>query len=267
MYCGDYSGPHVNEYDAGIGFNGMTLPAGDYFASFDAMADVPFVALVQQSGGEWARLGTMDVPASDEMTHYEMAFHSDTPFQRGEFHFHLGTPQEGTHTFCVDNAVLKVHPTDYATGGTFDDGPRRGASTGADATVTDAGLCLAVPAARRRATTSALRLNGRAARLRLHASLRRLGRGCAGANRSSRPIADPSVVYADATETPGAEADATCRCSPSRTPDDTVDLAFELGGGAGGEVCLDNVQLLSGGQPPAVRARNRAARAREPARL
>jgi len=36
VYCGGYSGPNVNDYDAGVGFDGMVLPAGDYFACFDA---------------------------------------------------------------------------------------------------------------------------------------------------------------------------------------------------------------------------------------
>ncbi len=42
MFCGEYYGPHRNEYDAGFGFNGMTFPAGDYFASFDAKSEAGF---------------------------------------------------------------------------------------------------------------------------------------------------------------------------------------------------------------------------------
>ncbi len=249
VYCGGYSGPHVNEYDAGIGFNGMVLPAGDYFASFDAKADAPYVALVQQSGGDWTRLGAMDVPATDQMTHYEMAFHSDTPFLRGEFHFHLGTPSAGAHTFCVDNAVLKVHPTDYAAGGAFDGGMGGWSVTGADAQVTDAGICLAVPEGTSASDDVALRLEG----IELPAFDYTVRYDATGTGAPVRAVvtshSDPSIVYADATETPTADVAATMSLFAVDGAGDTVDLAFELGAGAGGEICLDNVQLTSGGEP------------------
>jgi len=249
VYCGGYSGPHINEYDAGFGFNGMVLPAGDYFASFEAMADVPYIALVQESGGKWARLGTLDVPAADKLTPYEMTFHSDKPFQRGEFHFHLGTPAGGAHTFCVDNAVLEVHPTDYAVGGTFDVGLGAWSATGADATITDAGVCLAVPEGTGASGDVALSLTG----INLPAFDYTLRYDAKGDGPPVRAVvtshADPSVVYSDAMEAPTADATHFESLFTLADADDTVELTFEMGGDAAGEVCIDNAQLLSGGQP------------------
>lgn len=251
VYCGGYSGPHVNDYDAGVGFNGMVLPAGDYFASFDAMADAPYVAKVQQSGGKYARLGTLEVLATDEMTHYEMSFHSDVPFPNGEFHFHLGTPEAGAHTFCVDNAMLKVLPTNYAMGGTFDTDLGSWSATGADAKLSDAGVCLAVPEGTTASGDVALRLTGVA----LPAFDYTVHYDAKGAGSQMRTVvtshADPTVVYSDGTETLTADAATYMSLFTIAGADDTVDLAIELGGGAGGEVCIDNVDMVSGGEPPA----------------
>lgn len=250
VFCGAYTGPHANEYDAGFGFNGMTLPAGDYFASFDAKADVPYIAKVQQSGGKWTRLGTLEVPASDEMTHYEMSFHSDTPLARGEFHFHVGTPTPGAHEFCVDNAVLKVLPTDYVASATFDGGVGNWTVAGAEAQVTDAGICLAVPDGTAASSDVSLRLDGVA----LPAFDYTLRYDAKGEDAPIRAVvsshADPGTVYSDTTQPAGAKSD-TFTSLFTTTADDTVDIALEMGGGAGGEVCVDNVQLVSGGEPPA----------------
>src|SRR5512143_2347329 len=95
VFCGEYFGPHQNEYDAGFGFNGMTFPAGEYFASFDVKAEVALMAKVQQSGGGYARLATFNVAPSDTFQHYEMTFSSDVPYLYGEYHFHVGTPEPG----------------------------------------------------------------------------------------------------------------------------------------------------------------------------
>ncbi len=249
VYCGGYSGPNANEYDSGFGFNGMVLPAGDYFASFDAKADVPYVALVQQSGGDWARLGTLDVPATDQMTHYEMSFHTDTPFPHGEYHFHLGTTSGGAHTFCVDNAVLKVHPTNYAVGGSFDGEVGGWSVNGASANVTDAGVCLTVPEGTTASGDVSLRLEG----ITLPEFDYTVHYDASGAGAPVRAVvtshSDPTVVYSDATETLTSDAANYMSLFTIARAEDTVDLALEMGGGVGGQVCLDNVQLLSGGEP------------------
>ncbi len=257
MFCGEYFGPHRNEYDAGFGFNGMTFPAGDYFASFDAKSEVAFIAKVQQSGGAYARLGTLNVPPSDTMQHYEMRFSSDVPFQYGEYHFHVGTPVEGPHTFCVDNVVLKVHPKDYLVGGDFTDGLGPWSVAGAEATVGDTGVCLAVPGGTSAPEDVSLSLSNVA----IPKFSYELTRDVSGTGAPMRVLVtshdDPSVVYVDTTETPSA--DATTSTSFFALPGkgerklegDSVDVSFEFGGGAAGDVCLDNVGLLSGGEPPA----------------
>ncbi len=257
VFCGEYFGPHQNEYDAGFGFNGMTFPAGDYFASFDAMGEVGFIAKVQQSGGAYARLGTLEVPPSDTLQHYEMSFSSDVPFLYGEYHFHVGTPEPGPHTFCVDNVVLKVHPKNYAAGGDFADGLGGWIATGAAATVTDAGVCLAVPEGTSASDDVSLRLDNVA----LPKFSYEVRREASGEGAPMRVLVtshdDPSLVYVDTTETPAADASTSSSYfslpgkGDRKLEGDNVDVSFEFGGGAAGEVCLDNVQLLSGGQPPA----------------
>ncbi|HEX7589668.1 MAG TPA: glycoside hydrolase family 9 protein, partial [Demequinaceae bacterium] len=256
MFCGEYFGPHRNEYDAGFGFNGMSFPAGDYFASFDAKSEVGFIAKVQQSGGGYARLGTLNVPPSDTLQHYEMTFSSDVPFQYGEYHFHVGTPVAGPHTFCVDNVVLKVHPKDYAVGGDFADGLGGWSVAGATAAVSDAGVCLAVPEGTSASDNVSLRL----ANVALPKFSYELRRDASGEGVPMRVLVtshdDPSLVYADSTETLTSDTSTSSSYfllpgkGDRKLEGDNVDVSFEFGGGAGGQVCLDNAQLLSGGQPP-----------------
>jgi endoglucanase len=257
VFCGEYFGPHQNEYDAGFGFNGMTFPAGDYFASFDAKSEVAFIAKVQQSGGAYARLGTINVPPSDTMQHYEMSFSSDVPFQYGEYHFHVGTPEAGPHTFCVDNVVLKVHPKDYVAGGGFSDGLGAWSVAGATAAVSDAVVCLAVPAGTSASDDVSLRLTNIALPKFSYA----LDRDASGTGVPMRVLVtshdDPSVVYADTAETPASAMTTSSSYfalpgkGDRKLDGDSVDVSFEFGGGAAGQVCLDNIALLSGGQPPA----------------
>jgi len=256
VFCGEYFGPHQNEYDAGFGFNGMVFPAGEYFASFDAKSEVAFMAKVQQSGGAYARLATFNVEPSDTFQHHEMTFSSDVPFQYGEYHFHVGTPVPGPHHFCVDNVVLKVHPKNYAAGGDFPGDLGGWTATGAPATVTDAGACLAVPAG----TTASSDVSLRLANVALPKFSYALQRDASGTGVPMRVVVashdDPSVIYSDTTETPTSDPATSssyfdlANKNDQRFVGDNVDVSFEFGGGAGGQVCLDNVQLLSGGQPP-----------------
>ena len=257
VFCGEYFGPHRNEYDAGFGFNGMTFPAGEYFASFDAMSEVAFIAKVQQSGGGYARLGTLNVPPSDTMQHYEMSFSSEVPYQFGEYHFHVGTPEEGPHNFCVDNVVLNVYPKDYLEGGDLSDGAAGWSVEGATATVSDAALCLAVPAG----TSASDDVRMRVANVALPKFSYALERDASGTGVPMRVLVtshdDPSLVYVDTTETPTAEMTRTSSYfalpgkGERQLEGDNVDVSLEFGGGPSGEVCLGTIELLSGGEPPA----------------
>jgi len=249
IYCGSYTGPNKNDYDSGFGFTGVVLPAGDYFASFDAKADVPFVALVQETGHKWTLLGALSVPAADTMTHHEMTFHSDQPFAAGEFSFHLGTPAAGSHTFCIDNVVLKVIPANFAVGGTFDTGLGNWSATGAEATAADGGVCLAVPEGTAASGDVALRLTG----IALPAFDYTVHYDTTGSGPEVRAVvtshADPKVVYSDPTDARPPKGNTLTSVFSLDGAGNTVDLALEMGGGPGGQVCLDNVQLLSGGEP------------------
>ncbi len=251
QFCGGYFGPHIHDYDAGFGFNNIVLPAGDYFASFDASSELGYTALVQETNGDWTLLGKLAVTPSDQLEHHEFTFSSDTPFRRGEYHMHFGTPEAGPHNFCIDNAFLAVHPKDYAKGGDFDGSLGAWKVKGADAEVTDAGVCLAVPEGTSAPEDVSLQLRG----IALPAFAYTVNVDASGAGAPVRTLvtssADPSVVYGDSTETASADPDTYTSGFDLGETDDKVDLNIQLGGGAGGDVCLDNVQLLSGGKPPA----------------
>ena len=269
MYCGSTPAPTSTNTTLASASTAWCFPPATTSRPLTRRPTLPFVALVQQSGGEWThawRDGRAGLRRDDALRD---GFHSDTPFLRGEFHFHLGTPEEGTHTFCVDNAVLKVHPTDYATGGAFDGATGAWSVTGASRDRDGRGLCLAVPRRHDARATMSRRASTTSSCLpsRLHARYDAAGAGVAGAG--ARYLARGSR----ASSTCRHDGDRRCRrrstsYSVLRRGAATPSISrFELGGGAGGEVCLDNVQLLSGGQPPRLRARNRPAGAREPTRL
>jgi endoglucanase len=144
---------------------------------------------------------------------------------------------------------LGVHPKDYAAGGDFASGLGSWEATGATPTVSDAGVCLAVPEGTAAPEDVSLRLSNVALpafAYTLHLDVSGTGAPLRGHVASH---SDPSVVYLDGTMTPDANA-TTLTTTVNLETDDSVDISFEIGGGAAGQVCLDNIQLLSGGEPP-----------------
>jgi len=248
VFCGEFVGPHFNEWNAGFGFNHLSLPVGDYFISFDSKSSLPFIAKLQQSGGKYARLATLNVDASDEMVHHELRVTTDTPFDPGEFHFHVGRIEKGTHTFCVDNVYVGVHPKNYTPGGDFSNGIGGGwTAVGAEPTITDQGACLAVPAGADPESVGVRHSNVALPAFTYQMNVEATGDGPVHIRVTDH--GDPSLVYVDEAVETDPE-DPSVGTSFTVEDDVAVDVAIDLGD-AGQEVCLNNAQLLSGGEPAA----------------
>src|SRR5690606_26278012 len=76
QYCGTVNGPVAQVYDAGLTYDGLELPAGDYVLSFDVSTTRALKAVLQENGGAYHPYASADVPPTDFET-YEIEFTVD----------------------------------------------------------------------------------------------------------------------------------------------------------------------------------------------
>jgi len=250
-YCGTVNAPLANPWDAGLGYNDLELPAGDYQFSFDASTTGTFTALVQQTGGSWTTFVSTPVTGTD-MTHYDLSFTLASAVDVAALQFQFGPLATGSYDFCIDNVFLGAPSVEYVTNGTFDSGELPWQIDGESSfTTEDGGLCVAVPGG----TSNPWDVNVHYDGMQLPAGPYTLKFKASGTGGPMRAIvglgAAPYTVYTEHIATPGAALEEHTVYFTMNNPSDNAQIAFQVGGSSTPwTFCIDDVSLVSGGEKP-----------------
>ncbi|MCR6712940.1 MAG: glycoside hydrolase family 9 protein [Demequina sp.] len=251
-YCATVTGPVANVYDAGLSYNNLELPAGDYEFSFDASTTGSFSAIVQQTGGSWTTYASTAV-TGEAMTHYSLSFSLPDAVPVAGLAFQFGSIGAVSYDVCIDNVFLGAPAVEYVTNGTFDSDKAPWSTDGVTSSTTDSGaLCVAVPGG----TTNPWDINVHYDGMQLPAgpyTLRFSASGTGGPMRALVGLGQsPYTVYTEYNETPGATAKDYVVYFTMNSASANAQIAFQLGGASSPwTFCLDNVSLVSGGTKPA----------------
>ncbi|MES1171509.1 MAG: carbohydrate binding domain-containing protein, partial [Actinomycetota bacterium] len=251
-YCGTVNGALADPWSAGLGNNGLELPAGDYEFSFDASTSGTFKALVQQDGGSYTTYASTTVTGNDP-THYSVEFTLAAAVPSANLQFHFGPLAADTgYTFCIDNVFLGAPSVEYVTNGTFDSGQSPWQADGVTSATTDEGaLCVEVPGG----TSSPWNVNVHYDGMELPAGPYTLKFKASGTGGPMRAIvglgASPYTVYTEYLATPGATLEEHTVYFTMNQPSDNAQIAFQVGGSSTPwTFCIDDVSLVSGGEKP-----------------
>lgn len=105
QFCGEIPGGTTNPWDVGLGYNDLTLPAGDYVMSFDASGSGPIRAIVGVNGAPYTVFGEIAGSPGATVTHYEAGFTLGAETSNLQFSFQVGGAAS-PWTLCLDNVSL-----------------------------------------------------------------------------------------------------------------------------------------------------------------
>jgi endoglucanase len=251
QYCTTVTGPLTNPWDAGLGYENLTLPAGTYEFSFDAATTGSFAALVQQTGGSWTTFASTTVTGTD-MTHYEMSFTLDSAVSPAAVQFQFGNIGDTSYEACIDNVFLGAPSVEYVTNGTFDDDKAPWSTDGVSSWSVDSGaLCVEIPGG----TVNPWDVNIHYDGMELPAGPYTLKFKASGTGGPMRALvglgASPYTVYTETTSTPTEELVDYTVYFTMNAASDNAQIAFQVGGSSTPwTFCIDDVSLASGGDAP-----------------
>ncbi len=260
-YCADVPGGLANPWDAGFGQNDLTLVSGaSYTLSFTASASVAasIKANVQLGVDPYTAELSQTATVGESRT-YSYTFTALSSTSQAQVAFQLGG-NAAAYTFCLDNVSLLGPPpagggTQQLTNGGFDDGTAPWWWTGnAPSAVVDGQLCATIADATTNPWDAIIGQND------VHLTAGTTYKLSFTAKASKNVTVLANVQLADAPYTqqlsrPTQVGTAAADYSYTFTADSdsaASQLAFQIGGSAGGwTFCLDNVSL-TGGAPPEV---------------
>jgi endoglucanase len=261
-YCADVAGGLANAWDAGIGQNDLTLVAGgSYTFTFTASASAAasIKANVQLGVDPYTSELSQTVSLGDSQT-YTYTFTAVSSTDKAQVAFQLGGNAD-PYTICLDDISLLGPPpgsggptgAEQLTNGTFDDGTAPWWFTAnAAATVTDGQLCATIADATVNPWDAIIGQNdvhltsGSTYQLSFDAKATKAVTVLANVQLADSPytqqLSRPTAIgteLAHYTYTFTADSDSSAS-----------QVAFQIGGSAGGwTLCLDNVSLKGGAAP------------------
>jgi len=252
QYCAVINGPLADPWGAGLGYDNIELPAGDYEFSFDAATTGSFTALVQQNGGAYTTYSSTTV-TGEELTHYDLSFTLAAPVASANLQFHFGPlAADQSYEYCIDNVYLGAPAVEYVTNGDFSDTQDPWKADGVTSASIDSGaLCVEVPGG----TTNPWDVNIHYDAMQLPKGPYTLSFKASGTGGPMRAIvglgAAPYTVYTEYIDTPGEDLEQHTVFFTMNNASDNAQIAFQVGGSSTPwTFCVDDVSLLSGGEKP-----------------
>ena len=262
QYCADVAGGLANPWDAGIGQNDLTLVAGgSYTLKFTASASAAAAikANVQLGVDPYTTELSRTVELGDS-AEFEYTFTAASSTDKAQVAFQLGGNADA-YTICLDNVSLVGPPggggeptgAEQLVNGGFDDGTAPWWWTpSAPSEVVDGQLCATIADDTVNPWDAIIGHNdvnivaGTTYRLSFSAKASKAVTVLANVQLSTEPwtqfLSRPTTIGTELAEysyTFTADADAP-----------TAQLAFQIGGSAGGwTLCLDNLSLKGGAAP------------------